>query len=790
MRRLILFALLPVLCPFSVAAQNKEEPLADAVKKSIDSGVKYLRRIQRESGSWEVDGDVISNAAVSHPGGKTALAVLAMLNAGQTPKDPPVANALRYLRGIEPNSTYVCALQTLAFVEAGLPEDRQRIQSNVNWLKEARVFRGAEFVGWSYTRAPTGGIADNSNTQYAVLGLWAAKQAGINIPDQIFKDIHDYYKTHQDANGGWNYAVGRNFGALNGVSITMTSAGLCGLLISGMELNFRREKLNVDGTASNCGVYEENPPVQKALHWLGVNFNPELQGRTFYHLYGIERVGRLSGLRYLGNHDWYREGCKFLVEKQNKIDGSWQLAGAWDNWPVVSTSFALLFLSKGRTPVVMSKLVHGAWPRLEQDNDWNNDRNDLRHLTQFVSKELFHVPLAWQIFDISRGLYTQAAGNNPTEEDQQAVTSEMLQSPIMYITGHRSLALRIQAAEKAMLKRYVENGGFILAEACCGSKEFDAGFKDLVAELWPGGAYDKLPADHPVYTAFAPVTPGQPYEIWGLNQGCKTVLVYSPLDLSCRWESGLPNDPNCVQAFRLGANIIAYATGMEPPVPRLTQIPVASNRTESRPRRGFVQIAQLRIPGEAPPAPRAMRNLLQESQKFAGLDVDLTTKELFVGDRSILNYKFLYMHGRKEFHFDPQDLASLRFHLNAGGLLFADACCGKESFDKSFRRFAAELLPNSKLEQVPVNDDLFSAELNGAGLTEETIECRTQAGGPMRRTAPYLEGIKHQGRWVVLYSKYDIGCALERHQSSDCRGYNPASAQKIAQAALLYTLRP
>ena len=60
----------------------------------------------------------------------------------------------------------------------------------------------------------------------------------------------------------------------------------------------------------------------------------------------------------------------------------------------------------------------------------------------------------------------------------------------------------------------------------------------------------------------------------------------------------------------------------------------------------------------------------------------------------------------------------------------------------------------------------------------------------MRHLAPYLEGIKHEGRWIVLYSKYDIGCALERHQASDCRGYNPASAQKIARAALLYTLRP
>jgi hypothetical protein len=55
---------------------------------------------------------------------------------------------------------------------------------------------------------------------------------------------------------------------------------------------------------------------------------------------------------------------------------------------------------------------------------------------------------------------------------------------------------------------------------------------------------------------------------------------------------------------------------------------------------------------------------------------------------------------------------------------------------------------------------------------------------------PALEGIKLNNRWVVLYSKYDIGCALEGHQSSDCLGYTPESAKKLAGAAVLYTLRP
>ena len=804
MHRLLAVGFTWLLVAAPVGAQAKRDIRAEDVKESIAKGVKYLRQIQFANGSWEIDDPSQLKITMSNPGGKTALTLLALLTAGQDAKDPTVALGLTYLRKIPPDKTYLTALQLLTFAEAGQVEDRQRMSHCVKRLLDGRVYRGTEFIGWGYPLKPNGS-SDNSNTQYAVLGLWVARQAGIDVPDAVFKQIRDYYTAYQSPAGSWSYRTpGRAMEIpIDGRTATMTTAGLCGLLIAGMELNVRRETLQLDGTATNCGKYDDNPPVQKALGWVGTNFTPQIEHGTFYHLYGLERAGRLSGLRYFGNHDWYREGCQFLVNAQ-RGDGSWSIAGAgFDNWPEVSTSFALLFLSKGRTPVLISKLVHGPWPREPRDpklmdadesrlrNDWNNDRNDLRHLTEYVSKQMFKVPLAWQAMDLSRGLQAQARGLNFSEDDFQAVTSDMLQSPILYITGHRSPLRRLRAEEKALLKRYVENGGFILAEACCGNPEFDEGLKELVAELWPGGSFDRLPVDHPVYTAYAPVKPGQPYTIWGLQQGCKTVLVYSPQDLSCRWETGRPDDPNCIQAFRLGANIIAYATGMEPPQPRLTKIDVAGNRNDpSRPQRGYIQIAQLKVPGEAAPAPRAMRNLLEHTQKYAGIDVNLDTKHLFIDNNAIVNFKFIYMHGRKGFNFEPTDLKDLRFNLQTGGLLFADACCGKEAFDQSFRKFIGELLPKTKLEQVPLNDELFSAELNGEALTEANIDCRTTAGGPMRRTAPFLEGVKHQGRWVVLYSKYDIGCALERHQSSDCRGYNPASAQKIARAALLYTLRP
>ena len=82
--------------------------------------------------------------------------------------------------------------------------------------------------------------------------------------------------------------------------------------------------------------------------------NPGAKGglaEPYYYLYAVERVGVLTGLKYIGSHDWYREGAAFLVKDQ-RPDGSWgrRLYGLSD------TCFAVLFLAKGPAPILLSKL--------------------------------------------------------------------------------------------------------------------------------------------------------------------------------------------------------------------------------------------------------------------------------------------------------------------------------------------------------------------------------------------------------------------------------------------------
>src|SRR5258706_14931971 len=115
--------------------------------------------------------------------------------------------------------------------------------------------------------------------------------------------------------------------------------------------------------------------IEGGLAWLGggergidrfsVSHNPSSQGHggwLLYYLYALERVGRMTGRRFIGEgmhaHDWYREGAEFLVTNQDKFSGYWKGIGFEENEPLIAASLALLFLSKGRRPVVISKLQY------------------------------------------------------------------------------------------------------------------------------------------------------------------------------------------------------------------------------------------------------------------------------------------------------------------------------------------------------------------------------------------------------------------------------------------------
>lgn len=788
---------------------SADEPLAAAVKESIDKGVRYLK-FQAEANAGRWDSPLFP---VKYKGGMTCLATLALLTAGEKPTGwLTEKKVLSFIRELHPTTTYVVGLQTMVLAEVNDVRDITTIRANVEWLLKSRVYNNGKLAGWWYEQG-TGAAPDNSNTQYALLGLYAGKTYLANhdakspIQQQDWEEIQRYYidtMQKDGRGGGWAYQTGTE------IRHTMTMAGLSGLFIAGLELDVSDQQLDEKtGIAAKCGTYKENQTIANALKWLDSprhggkgsekNFTFITPGTSFYNIYGIERVGRLSGERFLAGHDWYREGCELLTGKvqsdlNQKVDGSWEYRslGIVDGMKDVSTSFALLFLAKGRTPNLVSKL---AYDTKTSPIEWNRKHNDTRHMVEYASQELFKKqPLSWQVYDPREADLSR-------KDKMNDELSTLLLSPVLYINGHEAPELTEQ--QIILLQRYVEEGGFIFAEACCGSKPFTKGFIELMEKkVLKGAKLTPLRPDHPIWKAHFPLDPAYfqnvpaADQIMCIEMGCKTVAVLTPQPMAGFWEekrfaptgkmAAFPANRG-EAAYRFMGNVLAYATGLEMPKFKLSNEKIV-DAPKDVVTRHELKIGQVKVGGESEPAPQAMRNLAMylRAEPFK-LDVAMQKDTVRISKGNLAQYKFMYMHGRNDFAVDAEDVKNVRNNLLMGGTLLGDACCGSPAFDKAFRGLCEKLWPDKKLERIPLDDFLYSDKLNGKAIT--SVRCRTDAGEEFKQVPPELEGIKVGERWVVIYSKYDLGCALEKNKSSACRGHDFESAERLAGAAVLYSLK-
>ena len=193
---------------------------------------------------------------------------------------------------------------------------------------------------------------DFSNTQFAILGLRACGEARVTIPKATWEAAQAYHVRTQQKDGSWGYEG-------NGAPVevgyaSLTAAGLVGAAICHHCLGKKNPK--------------SAPGVRTALKWLAKNWKPDEnanQGDTafvppstwqYYHLYAIERVGRVLNVKKIGKRDWYREGATWILANQ-RADGSWKdpegdtTAGDPPYLHTAATCFAILFLARA-TPAL------------------------------------------------------------------------------------------------------------------------------------------------------------------------------------------------------------------------------------------------------------------------------------------------------------------------------------------------------------------------------------------------------------------------------------------------------
>jgi RNA polymerase sigma factor (sigma-70 family) len=321
----------PTLLSLAPLKKDKApDPLAEKVKEAQEKAINYLKARQKENrDGWNWENDTLN---LLQPGGTSALALLALLESGLKADDATVARGLIYLRKVKPQHTYVVSLQTQAFCKANQKEDADLIKANVKWLEDSASRKGGQLLGWSYTAAG-GNRADNSNTRYAVSGLYAARKAGFKgSNEKLWGEIRDYYVANQGASGGWTY---QNESRKDRGTHTMTLSGVLGLIQA-------KDVLGKDDK-------DAEKARQLGFEWIAREFTLKTPPHTFYNVDLIAAVGRASERKDLGTkekkREWYREGAEWLIENQ-KPGGEWRIPGsALDDFPVVSTSFALRFLA-------------------------------------------------------------------------------------------------------------------------------------------------------------------------------------------------------------------------------------------------------------------------------------------------------------------------------------------------------------------------------------------------------------------------------------------------------------
>jgi hypothetical protein len=765
-----------LFCLAAQAPTARAEDLDPAkVKKSIDQAINYLQNKQNADGSWPTwrQYDL------------TSLCTLALLNAGVDPQSEPIQRALNVLRNParQPSSTYLVSLQTMVLCAAEPKKDQLLIRRNVNWLEEQQINSGSMKGAWGY---PVG-KGDNSNAQFALLALHEAHRVGVKVKEETWRMALGYWQSTQNPDGSWDYVPG-----MAGTG-SMTCAGISSIVIASGKLS-QGDADDAGGRIRCCGEQLDNQHVERGLAWLGRNFsvdiNPGAHGRyVLYYLYGLERAARLTARRFIGQHDWYREGTEKLVNEQDFVSGLWNGSSAGEDDPLVATSLALLFLAKGRRPVLMAKARHGP----AESNDWNHHRSDAASLTAYTESR-WKFDMSWQTINVN-----------------DAGVEDLRQAPVLYFSGEQAPVLDDRQVRN--LREYVQRGGFIFAEACCdGGREFDAGFRALMERVFPEPEFRLrlLEPDHPVWHAEEQVDPAHVRPLWGINFGCRTSVIYSPPDpadsprpsLSCLWELAQPDHqrkrPQNVQeqidaALSIGINVLAYATNREVKYKYENfQDRVA---TKSDPNdRGKLYIAKLKHSGGWNVAPGALLALQETMVREQHARVSSQQREVAINDKALFNYHLVFMHGRNDFRLSQAERDQLRMYVERGGMILADAVCASEAFARAFRREMGAIFRDLPLERIPPDHPLLTPAYGGFDLKSVTRrEPQRAADGAarsaLRQVEPLLEGIRVGERYAVIFSPYDLSCALESQESLECLGYTKADAARIGLNVIMYSLQ-
>lgn len=712
------------LKPVRAPAPSEQETLTEkAILEAIQNGVNYL--IAQFTGGRLNSGEENKSEEFQ---GENALAIQALLHASTAINDPRIAPGselmtllLDRLKSYDMSAqriqTYRRSIRISALCHANRPQDRAVIEQDLQSL-----LKGCRDGGYSY--GDTGGLPDNSNSQYGVLGIWAAAQAGFPVPESYWQDVEAYWTRMQHFTGGWTY-----MGSTQRPSTTMTAAGVTSLFLASQQPG--------TGKTTMGGMSQA---LVRGLEWMEEGDNAISRNQHVgYSYYGIERAGLASGYRFFGKHDWFRAiAPKILAGQQS--DGSWPDGDG----PICETSFMLLFLSRGSHPILMSKLRF--------DGTWNNRPNDVQRLVDYASPQL-EKTFNWQIV--------------PVGMDWRNWTG----SPVLFMASDQQPELRGQDIEN--IRSFINHGGILFTHADNDSEAFNGYIAQLCETMYPQFPLSDLPEDHLLYSVFA--KPAMKPALKYVSNGARVLIVHSPKELTGAWEKWTKKIRRGPPGMDTVLNAAVYSSGKAPFKTRLSSTYITPPSITPV---GTIPVARVRYEGRWDVEPGAWENFARWMQLETSIDV--AAKPVDISTMTPTDYPVAHLTGADTLELSSVDAQALRTYVSNGGILIVDPCGGSQAFLESVRPILEQEVMKDGSRRALTSDH---PALTIGGYQIPPVEIRRAMGESSSAIVP--PQVVEIGDGFVIFSERDLTIAMLGTSVWDMKSYSTDYARSIVRNALL-----
>jgi hypothetical protein len=319
-------------------AGDSNEPLEirrEPVERMASVLIQAILDRHHPSRQWEPSKPPSDQSA--QPTGRTAIAVLGLLESGMPVQTPQIAAAIQWLNRTPADGTYAIAARLMVWTR--LSEGfRPAAEGEARRLLERFSIEGG---GWDYGPRPRARFVDQSLTQFAMQAIADASARGFDIPDRLVEIVRSRFLARQGEDGGWGY---RDLADPSRGS--MTAAGLATLAIC--------ERLN-PGSSSEAA--RTKVAIGAAIDWLDRHFdadaNPGCDRWHLYWIHSLERAARATGIRRFGGHDWYSE-CATSIRRRLFVDDKALGLQIRGRPRIERLAFALFVLQRGLEPIAFA----------------------------------------------------------------------------------------------------------------------------------------------------------------------------------------------------------------------------------------------------------------------------------------------------------------------------------------------------------------------------------------------------------------------------------------------------